>query len=337
MKKSWIFALGLVLAIILSSRIGIVAQKADPNGLLPPVLIPADNPQSEAKIKLGMQLYFDPRLSIDNSISCASCHMPEHGWADNIPFSDGVNRAFGNRNAPTVLNSAYLPLQFWDGRAKSLEEQAVGPIQNPVEMNMPMNVALDRLKSISGYADQFKKVFGTGPTPDTIGKAIASFERTVISTDSPYDKGLRGDAKAMGVAALRGQALFQGKAGCVACHSGPIFTDGTFHNIGIGFKDGKFSDTGRYGVTKDDKDMAAFKTPTLRSVALTGPYFHDGSAKTLEDALKVINAGGFANPHRDPLFGPRNLTPAELADVLEFLKALTGAPLAVQPPPLPKS
>jgi len=337
MKKKWIFILVLGWAVFVSSKIGLDAQKADVNGLLPPVPIPADNPQTEAKIRLGAQLYFDPRLSIDNTISCASCHMPEHGWADNIPFSDGVNKAFGNRNAPTVLNSAYLPLQFWDGRAKTLEDQAVGPIQNPVEMNMPMSVALDRLKSIPGYVEQFKKVFGTGPTSETIGKAIAAFERTVVSTDSAYDKHLRGDPKAMGDSARRGMALFQGKARCVACHSGPNFTDGRFHNIGIGYKGGTFGDKGRYDVTKDDKDLAAFKTPTLRSVTLTPPYFHDGSAKTLEDALKVINAGGIANPHRDPLFGPRNLTPAELADILEFLKALTGAPLAIQPPPLPKA
>jgi cytochrome c peroxidase len=327
---------GILLGACLGLALTQAPSRPEANGLLPPVPVPADNPQTEAKVRLGRQLYFDPRLSIDNSVSCASCHAPELGWADNIPFSDGVNKAFGNRNAPTVLNAAYLPFQFWDGRAKTLEDQALGPIQNPVEMNMPMNVALDRLKSIPGYVQQFKAVFGTGPTPEGLAKAIAAFERTVLSTDSAYDKALRGDTKALTAAADRGRAVFTGKGRCVACHSGPNFTDGRFHNIGVGFKNGAFADAGRYGVTKDAKDMGAFKTPGLRSVVQTPPYFHDGSAKSLDEALGVIDAGGTPNPNFDPMFGPRRLTPVERAGLLEFLKALTGAPLKIQAPALPK-
>jgi cytochrome c peroxidase len=334
-KKS--ILVGIVLIGIGSSPA--VTQRASrpaANGLLPPVPIPADNPQTEAKIALGKQLFFDPRLSIDNSISCASCHAPEMGWADNIPFSDGVNKAFGNRNAPTVLNSAYLPFQFWDGRAKTLEEQALAPIQNPVEMNMPMSVALDRMKSVPGYVEQFKAVFGTGPTPASIAKAMAAFERTVVSTDSAYDKSLRGEAKAMSPAAERGETLFTGKGRCGSCHSGPNFTDGRFHNSGVGFKAGAFADDGRFGVTKNPQDRGAFKTPGLRSVAQTPPYFHDGSVASLAEAIAFVDAGGTPNPNLDPMFGPRRLTAAERADLLEFLKALTGAPLAVKAPALPK-
>lgn len=305
------------------------------NRLLPPVPIPADNPQTDAKVKLGQQLYFEKRISLDNTISCASCHDPEHGWADPRPVSEGVDHAKGGRNSPTVLNAAYNRFQFWDGREPDLEHQALGPLQNPVEMKMTMPMVLDRLKTLPGYVRQFQEVFGTEPNDQGVAKAIAAFERTVISSGSPYDQYLGGDRSAMSASAVRGMNLFKGKAHCISCHSGPNFTDSRFHNLGIGYAGGKLADVGRFEVTKDRQDMGAFKTPTLRSVALTGPYLHDGSETTLEDVVALYNRGGVANPHLDRLMMPLHLTARERADLVEFMKALTGAALDIKEPPLP--
>ena len=307
------------------------------NGLLPPVPEPPDNPQTDAKIRLGQQLYFDKRLSFDNTISCASCHEPKYGWADPHRFSEGVGHAKGNRNAPTVLNAAYNNYQFWDGRASSLEDQALGPIQNPVEMAMTMSMALDRLKAIPAYVSQFQTVFGSEPTDKTVAMAIAAFERTVVSKNSPFDKYVQGDTSAMSTAAIRGMRIFNGKGHCTACHSGPNFSDGGFHNLGIGYKDGEFKDVGRFKVTKNPKDMGAFKTPGLRSVALTAPYLHDGSEQTLEAVIELYDRGGISNPNLDRLMVPLNLTEREKADLVEFLKALTGEAVAIiEPTALPE-
>jgi cytochrome c peroxidase len=306
------------------------------NRLLPPVPIPAANPQTDAKVKLGHQLYFEKRLSLDNTISCASCHDPDQGWADPRPVSEGVDHAKGGRNSPTVLNTAYNRFQFWDGREPDLEHQALGPLQNPVEMKMTMPMVLDRLKGISGYVDQFQEVFGTEPNDEGVAKAIAAFERTVISADSAYDKHLQGDGSAMSASAIRGMRLFKGKAHCISCHSGPNFTDNRFHNLGIGYADGKFADMGRFEVTKNRQDTGAFKTPTLRSIALTAPYLHDGSEQTLEDVVNLYDRGGVGNPHLDRLMMPLRLSSGEKSDLVEFMNALTGAPLAITEPALPE-
>lgn len=306
------------------------------NGLLPPVPEPADNPQTDPKIRLGAQLYFDTRLSTDNSISCASCHDPEAGWADPNPTSAGVHGERGTRNAPTVLNAAYHRTQFWDGRANSLEDQSLGPIQNPVEMGMTMPMALDRLRKIPGYIDQFQRVFGEGPRDANVAWAIAAFERTILSTNSLYDRYLLGERSALSPAAERGLDLFQGKAHCTACHSGPNFEDGEYHNVGIGYRDGKFADPGRYNVTKDPKDMGAFKTPSLRSVVLTAPYMHDGSETTLEAVIDLYDRGGIGNPNLDRKIQPLGLTHMEKDDLAAFLNALTGAPLHIRKPVLPQ-
>jgi len=307
------------------------------NGHLGVVPVPVDNPMDAAKVELGKQLYFDKRLSKDGTVSCATCHRPDHGWADSTPVSAGIGNQKGGRNAPTVLNSAYWPLQFWDGRARSLEEQALGPIQNPVEMGMTMVEALGRIQTIPGYVEQFQRIFGTGPTEEGIAKAIAAFERTVISTNAPYDRYLRGERSAMSAAAVRGMNLFNGKAHCTPCHSGPNFTDGQFHNLGVGYANGKFADEGRYAVTKDPKDLGAFKTPGLRSVAENPPYLHDGSEKTLADVVEFYNRGGVPNPNLDPLIVPLHLTAREKADLVAFLEALTGEPVKVAEPKLPPS
>ncbi|NLH99310.1 MAG: cytochrome-c peroxidase [Chthonomonadales bacterium] len=305
------------------------------NGLLPPVPVPADNPMDAAKVELGKQLYFDTRLSKDSTTSCATCHSPDHGWADPKPVSEGVGRQKGGRNAPTVLNSAYMPLQFWDGRAATLEEQALGPIQNPVEMAMTMVEALDRIKAIPGYVEAFRRIFGTEPTEEGVAKAIAAFERTVISTDSPYDRYVRGNRSAMSPSAVRGMNLFNGKAHCTPCHSGPNFSDGDFHNLGVGYAAGRYADKGRFDVTKNPADLGKFKTPGLRSIALTAPYLHDGSERTLADVIEFYDRGGNPNPNLDPLMLPLHLTAQEKADLVAFLEALTGEPVKITPPTLP--
>jgi len=324
----------------LAGLVGAVYMRAEggflSNGLLPPVPVPFDNPQTDAKIRLGKQLYFDPRLSSDNTVSCAKCHDPRCGWADTTPVSEGVGHKKGGRNSPSVLNGAYVVPQFWDGRALHLEKQAVGPVQNPLEMDLTIPELLTRLNAIPGYAEQFQRVFGEGPTEENVAKAIAAFERTVISTNSPYDKYIQGDLSAMSRAAVRGMDLFNGKGHCTTCHSGPTFSDSRFHNLGIGYRDGKLADVGRYAVTKYPQDVGAFRTPGLRSVALTPPYLHDGSEPTLEAVIELYNRGGIPNPNLDPAMVPLNLTAREKADLVEFLKALTGEPLKIEAPELPK-
>ena len=337
MRRPLVVALPLVL---LAASLWAAAVHADgqflANGLLPPVPVPPDNPQTDAKVKLGHQLYFEKRISLDNTISCASCHDPAYGWADPRPVSQGVGGMKGGRNSPTVLNSAYNGVQFWDGREPDLEHQALGPLQNPVEMKMSMPMVLDRLRANAGYVKQFEETFGSGPTEEGVAKAIAAFERTVISSGSPYDEYLGGDKSAMSPAAVRGMNLFRGKAHCLPCHSGPNFTDDRFHNLGIGYKGGKFADVGRVEQTKRVADTGAFKTPTLRSIAETAPYLHDGSEKTLEAVVDLYNRGGVRNPHLDRLMMPLHLTAREKADLVEFLKALTGVPLDIREPALPQ-
>ena len=306
------------------------------NGLLGPVPIPSGNPQTPAKIALGKQLYFDKRLSSNNTVSCATCHEPDHYWADTTPVSEGVAHRLGKRNSPTILNSAYSVPQFWDGRAVHLEKQAVGPVANPLEMDLPMPKLLAKLNAIPGYRTQFQRVFGTQATETNVAKAIASFERTIVNGNSPYDEYLRGNKKAMSKAALRGMKLFSGKAQCINCHSGPYFGDSDYHNLGIGYKSGRYSDLGRYDVTKNPKDKGAFRTPTLRNTAKTPPYMHDGSVKTLMEVVNIYDRGGTPNPHLDSKIRPLKITSAQKADLVEFLKALTGKPIPMSPPQMPK-
>jgi cytochrome c peroxidase len=310
-------------------------SKPPANGLLPPVPVPADNPQTEAKIQLGKQLYFDGRLSSDGTISCASCHDPKHAWADTTPVSEGVAHKQGSRNSPSIINAAYVVPQFWDGRALHLEKQAVGPVQNPIEMDLTADQLEGRLNCIPGYVSQFQTVFGTKPTIDTVAKAIASFERTIVSKDSPYDRYLKGDKSAMGASAIRGMQVFSGKGNCINCHSGPAFSDSEYHNLGIGYVNGKYKDVGRYGVTKKPGDMGAFLTQKLRNVAQTPPYMHDGSVRTLAEVIDIYDRGGVPNPNLDKDISPLNLTRQEKADLVEFMKSLSGTYPIMGPPPLP--
>jgi len=287
---------------------------------LKPLRIPHDNPLTAAKVVLGKQLYFEPRLSRDNTVSCASCHDPAKGFSNSEQFATGVRNQKGGRNSPTILNAAYSALQFWDGRANELEGQALGPIANPIEMDLPIDEAVKRLNDIPGYKSQFKAVFGTdGATPETLAKALAAFERTILSGDAPYDRFIAGDTKALSEAAERGKKVFFNKGHCSACHVGPVFSDGAFHNIGLGMdKDG--ADHGRHVVTKVEGDKGSFKTPTLREIGRTGPYMHDGSLKTLEEVVDYYDKGGTPNPYLDEEIFPLKLTAEEKADLVTFLK-----------------
>jgi len=298
--------------------------------------VPADNPVTDAKVDLGKKLYFDKRLSRDGTVSCATCHAPEKGWTDQAPVSTGIKGQKGGVSAPTVLNAAYMEFQFWDGRAPSLEEQAKGPIQNPLEMGFTHEEAVARLKSIKGYAPLFKKAFGDAAIDiDRVAKAIATFERTVLTGGSPYDKWQAGDKKAMSEPAIRGHHVFHGKANCAICHDGFNFSNSDFHNIGVGVN-GAAPSPGRFGQTKDEKHTGAFKTPTLRNLKHTAPYMHDGSEATLEAVVDYYDRGGNQNAHLDGRIKPLSLTSEEKRDLIAFMNALNGDPAAVKFPKMPE-
>ena len=291
-------------------------------------IVPEDNPMTPEKVALGWQLYYDSRLSADGTVSCATCHDPAAGFGDPNPVSTGVGGFHGNRNSPTVINAAFSARQFWDGRAATLEQQALGPIENPVEMANTLDNVLATLDAIPGYRQQFAEVFGGDEiTADMVAKAIASFERTVISGNSPWDRWVKTrDASVISEAALRGEELFRGKAGCSQCHLGFNFSDahlGLYHNIGVGMAEEDF-DQGRYGVTGIVAHHGAFKTPTLRNVVETAPYMHDGSLATLEEVVDYYMQGGEPNSWLDPKISRLELTEHERADLIAFLEALTG-------------
>jgi cytochrome c peroxidase len=315
--------------------------------LTPKIYVPVANPITKGKYELGRQLYFDPRVSLDGTVSCATCHNPAKGWTDGMRVSIGIAGQTGGRSAPSVINTAYGKTMFWDGRAPSLEGQAQGPIQNPIEMGeQKYEQIIERLAKVPAYTEQFEKVFGTPVTLDGMAKAIATFERVAaLSGNSPYDKYNTGDNKALSDSEKRGLVLFgltlntdddfkpdavRQKAKCTLCHQGFNFTDEQFHNLGIGFdeKTGKFADLGRWAIdpigAKIDADIGAFKTPTVREVANTGPYMHDGSLGTLEQVVEHYDKGGTPNASLDPDMKPLKLTAQEKADVVAFMKALSG-------------
>jgi cytochrome c peroxidase len=297
---------------------------------------PATNLSYAQKVELGKQLYFETRLSKNNSVSCAFCHNPGTGFADARQFSIGAFGTAGGRQAPTVYNTGFIPLQFWDGRAGSLEEQAIGPIHNPIEMAEMHETVVPKIAKIPAYQKQFQLIFGGGASLQHIAEAIAAFERTIVSQNSAFDKYTMGETGAMNEAAVRGVALFRGKARCILCHNGPNLTDNRFHNLGVPQVGPLKEDLGRYMVTRAQQDKGAFKTPTLRSVVETAPYMHDGVFKRLEEVIDFFDAGGGGNPNLSPLMKPLGLSSEEKADLLEFLKALTGAPIKVNVPKLPK-
>jgi len=296
--------------------------------------IPPDNPLTIEKIELGRQLYFDGRLSADGTVSCATCHASDKGFSDGRPTSVGIRGQVGERNAPVVFNRLFSREQFWDGRAASLEEQALGPIQNPIEMGNTLDGAVATLSAIPGYRKQFKQVFGTDVTAAGVAKAIAAFERTLLCGNTAFDRYEDGDDSALSESEQRGLELFQGRANCLRCHTGFAFTDERYHNIGVGV-DTPNPDPGRYKITKKESDKGAFKTPTLRDIAASGPYFHDGSAQTLEDVVEFYDKGGIKNPNLSTDMKRLLLTTPEKADLVAFLKSLSCPDLKVAAPVLP--
>jgi len=331
--------------------------------------IPPYNLMTVGKVELGKQLYYDPRLSLDSTVSCASCHDPAKGWTDQRRVSVGISGQEGGRNSPTVLNTVLGNSMFWDGRSPTLEGQAQGPIQNKIEMgDQSYRQIVERLRTIPGYRDQFRKVFGTEVTLDGLAKAVACFERTALSGDSAYDRymvAMAGDpedpksAQILTLEQKRGMNLFgigispddpdkdkvdvkfKGRANCTACHAGDNFTDEGFHNLGVGYdsSQAKFADLGRWVVapigTKAKAERGAFKTPTVRDITRTAPYMHDGSEPTLEAVVEYYNKGGIKNPSLDSKMAPLNLSDVEKSDLVAFMKALTGKVVAVSVPTLP--
>ncbi|MCA8999739.1 MAG: c-type cytochrome [Planctomycetaceae bacterium] len=344
--------------------LGLAAGAASIKGL-------EENPLTKAKIELGRQLYFDPRLSSDATISCASCHHPDEGFGAHTQFGVGVGGQEGNRNSPVSYNRILSDLQFWDGRAASLEEQAKGPIANPIEMSNTHEVAIKTLEGIPGYRMQFRKIFGDKAplNIENVAKAIAAFERAIVTGASPFDyyeewqqfqkidqedleflleddeafaaryqvakKGI--EAKPMSPSAIRGRDLFfSERVNCAACHVGANLADEKYHNLGVGM-DADDPDVGRYAVTKDPKDWGAFKTPTIRNVELSAPYMHDGSQKTLMEVVEHYNKGGTPNKNLSDKVKPLNLTQQEKEDLVAFMKACTGPFPKIERERLPQS
>ncbi len=320
-------------------------------------LTPGDNPTTPDKVELGRRLFFDGRLSADGTVACATCHDPQKGFTDQRVTSVGIRQQVGHRNAPTILNALFNDTQFWDGRAHLLEDQAKLPILNPIEMGMksPADVVA-RLRALPEYVDAFKKLFGREPTYDDLARVLAAYERTQAAFDSPFDRFLAGDEKAMDATARRGWALFNGKGRCISCHglspTQPIFTDNKFHNIGVSAHKSNFvelarkaiamvdsgnaeavdraaletdlSELGRFLVSKQQHDIGAFKTPGLRNLLVTEPYFHDGSQDTLWDTIDHYNKGGVQNPFLDGGIQRLGLTEPEIDDLVAFLASLTS-------------
>jgi cytochrome c peroxidase len=303
---------------------------------LPPLPPSPDNPLTAEKVELGKLLYFDKRVSKDGTLSCATCHDPQMAWAEHTPTSEGIHHQKGARNAPSVINSAYAKSQFWDGRAKTLEEQAIGPAENPIEMGNKMENVVETLSQVPEYRERFQKVFGTGVTKDGFAKAIAAFERTVLSGDSPYDRFQQGDQAALTDAQKRGLEVYT--ANCATCHGGPLLSNYRFYNAGVGM-DKPQPDEGRKKVTGKASDLGKFRVPSLRDVAATAPYFHDGSAATLADAVALMVAGGKDNANLSEAMSSvreTKLGANEQKDLVEFLKALSGKYPVIEPPVSPK-
>ena len=297
------------------------------------VPFPADNKPNKDREYLGKLLFFETRISGSKVMSCATCHNPSLGWEDAQPLAVGHGHKILGRKTPTILNLAWAPLLFWDGRADSLEAQALGPIEAAGEMNMPLKSAVSSLKEIKGYKKLFDKAYpGEGITTKTIGKAIAAFERTVVSGEAPFDRWIKGNSKAISKSAANGFKLFNTKARCANCHSGWSFTDHSFHDIGL-----KTKDKGRAEHLPLPTMQFAFKTPGLRNITERAPYMHNGSEKTLEEVMDFYNRGGdVKRPSLSVEMKPLGLTKSEIKDVVAFLKTLTSKDKPISLPVLPQ-
>ena len=299
-----------------------------PLGLDRGLLAPPENPVTEEKVALGRKLFFDKRLSADNSLACSDCHQPRRAFSDGRPVAVGVKNQLGNRNTPVIINRAYGRSFFWDGRSPSLEEQVLQPIQNPKEMAGELTTVIERLKNDATYRSLFRKVFGSSPEERSLSYALASYVRTLLSGNSAYDRYEAGEKTALTSQQQEGLGLFRGKARCATCHSGSNYTDEEFHNTGVAWngrgREQPPGDSGRLIVTGQPQDEGKFKTPTLRDIELTAPYMHDGSFKSLEDVLKFYDGGGIPNHGLDQDIRPLHFTAEEKNALRAFLKALTG-------------
>ncbi len=323
-------------------------------------VVPTDNPMTPQKVELGKTLFFDPRLAGDSSISCSKCHDPAKGFSNGTQLSEAYPGTKHWRSVPTVLNAAYASSLFWDGRSPSLEDQAKGPVQAPIEMNQNPGHLVEKLKQIPYYKSMFNTVFQSDVTFDNIARAIAAFERTIVSHNVPFDRYLEGDTGALDGEQIRGLELFMGKANCVACHHGALLDDTLFHATGVPeiepltgdsdriatrhffAKDAGYAnyridaDYGRELITKSADDRFKFKTPSLREVLDTAPYMHNGAFLTLEEVIDFYDEGGGDMPNKSPLMKPLNLTDNEKNAIIAFLESLSGDPVKITPPELPK-
>ncbi|HKZ85256.1 MAG TPA: cytochrome c peroxidase [Anaerolineae bacterium] len=369
MTRRNLIVLGLVAFVIVAGIVYMVVQQSRlpvelTGGLepLPDVPIPPDNPMSEARIELGRYLFFDQRMSGDGSTSCAICHVPELGWGSGSAISPGYPGTSHWRNSQTVINSAYLPKLFWAGESLSLEKQAESAWTGNLAGNLDPAMAEERMRQIPEYVGVFEEVFGAPPNWGDALKAVAAFERTLVTQKVPFDAYAQGDRGALSAEALRGLALFQGKANCIACHNGPLFTDNSFHNLGVprnplydsninvqvalryqhlsrGVPEEAYQaadrDLGLYYTTKREEDMGEFRTPPLRYVCYTAPYMHNGVLSTVEEVVAFYSAGGGDDPGKDPLMQPLDLTAPEQADLVAFLHSLCGDEIIIEAPELP--
>lgn len=299
---------------------------------------PKDNEPTQDRIQLGKMLFFDPRISRDQNMSCATCHNPSLGWSDGLAKGRGFKSNLLGRASPSIVNTAYNTIQMWDGRKKDLEDQAMGPLEAAVEMNTDFSQFFSWIKQNQGYVDAFEKAYpGKGITKETTAKAIASFERTVISNNSPFDQWIKGNSVAMTEQQVRGFEIFknENKGNCAVCHDAPNFTDNGMHNIGLASFGNEKPDLGRFGQKPLRLMKGAFKTPTLRDIALSAPYFHDGSAATLMDVVEHYAKGGEVKTNLSPNLKEIKLTQQDKQDLVAFMQALTSEHVAVTLPVLP--
>lgn len=308
-------------------------RPATPLGLDEYYFIPDTNPLTREAAALGERLFADPILSGDRSIACASCHQPDHAFSDSVPFSRGAYDARAARNTPTLMNRAYGRTFFWNGRAASLEEAVLQPIRNPIELNLSLDEAVARLQNDAAYRSAFTGLFSDGATERNLARVLANYVRTLRSGDAPFDRYRWGDTTALSADAQAGFRLFTGKANCVSCHIGPNLTDERLHNTGVSWGG---VDRGHYDVSGQETDRGRFKTPTLRNVAVTAPYMHDGSLTTLRDVVDHYDRGGTTNPYLDHEIRPLHLGSREKEQLIAFLECLTEAPSTGDPEPRSK-
>ncbi|HJR36472.1 MAG TPA: cytochrome c peroxidase [Gemmatimonadales bacterium] len=284
-------------------------------------------------VALGRRLFFDPVLSRDSTVSCAACHRPSRAFTDGKPRARGIGGRVGRRNAPTLLNRGYGMAFAWDGRGGTLAAQALRAIQDSAEMDLTVQVAVERLARHPGYVRAFEAAGGGPPSGAVLGEALAGYLRSIRSGDSRFDRFVAGDSTALNSLERRGLALFQGRARCDRCHTGPLLSDEKFHNTGVAWQSGRFSDGGRFEVTRRAGDLGAFKTPTLREVARTAPYMHDGSLVSLEEVVDFYARGGSSNPNLDPEIRAIPLGSGERAALVAFLRTLSGRVQEATPVP----